>query len=218
MTPQPSAGQAVRYVAGRPTIFADGQNGSIQVTPHDPNEKGRLTYSVAALNQSQTPVNFGVENLTLSADGMPVRIFTVPELERMAKNDAAMAAVALAVVGGVAAAAAASGPTSTSTYTTPRGTYTYQHTNHLAQSLAVASVTAGTTASIASVGATLDATLAQMGAQNLQTTTIDPGESYGGMVVGDRVTIPDDGPLNTSLRINFAGEDYVVNFAISTQQ
>lgn len=215
MTPHPQDGQSVRYVQGRPTIFAEGRNGAIQVTPMDPNEKGRLIYSVAALNRSQEAVNFGAENIDLAANGVDVRVFTVPELERMAKNDATKAMIAMALVGGVAAAAAASGPTSTSTTTTPWGTYHTTTTNHAVQAASAAAVTASTAASMNAVSQSLDATLDHLGSQVLQTTTIDPEMSYGGQVIGDRVELPANVETLTTIKVSFAGEDYVVNFGIT---
>lgn len=216
ITPHATSGQTVRYFQGQPTIVTNGEHGSLQVALLPPNEKGRLLYSVAAYNDSDEPATLGVENMTLTAAGESVRIFTVPELERMAKNDATTAAVLVALAGGVAAAAAAQSPTSTSTLYTPRGVYRTETTNRALQSLAVTASAAQTSTSIANIGSALDATLANLGQNVLQTTTIDPNSSFGGQVVGDRVSIPGDGVLETTLRVTFAGEEYEVNFGIST--
>lgn len=218
ITPHAGTGQTVRYLQGQPTIVADGARSSIQVALLPPNEKSRLLYSVAAYNRGEEPVTFGVENIALEADGVPVRIFTVPELERMAKNDAATAAVLIALAGGVSAAAAAQSPTSTSTLYTPSGIYRSETTNRALQSLATSASVAQTSNSLNNVSSALDATLANLGQNMLQTTTVDPDSSFGGQVVGDRVKVPGEGELSTTLRINFAGDEYVVNFGISTVQ
>jgi hypothetical protein len=68
------------------------------------------------------------------------------------------------------------------------------------------------------VAAGLDATLQNLGANVLQTTTIDPGASFGGQVIGDRVAVPSDGELDTSLLIQFAGDSYRVRFGIGKTQ
>jgi hypothetical protein len=218
ITPMPGDGQTVRYVSGRPTIYAEGAHSAVQVTALDPNEKGRLVYSVAVQNRSEESDNIGVEDVSLTAAGAPVRVFTVPELERMAKNDATTAAVLIALAGGVSAAAAAQSPTSTSTTTTPYGTYRTETTNRALQSLQVAAVSAGTAASLRDVSSGLDATLNDLGANVLQTTTVDPGDSFGGQIIGDRVEIPKGAPLNTELTIRFAGDEYRVSFGIAIQQ
>lgn len=218
MTPHPGAAQSVRYFQGQPTIYAQGEHGAVQVTPYAPNENGRLTYSVAAFNNTAAPVNFGAEDMSLMADGAPVRIFTYPELERMAKNDATTLLVLTAIAGGASAAAAASGPTSRSTTYTPYGTYQTVTTNYAAQAVASSVAAAATSAQMRDISNQLDATLGALGQNILQTTTIDPKSTFGGQIVGDRVVIPEEGELSTSLTIRFAGEEYVVNFGISRQQ
>lgn len=218
MTPHPTAGQSVRYVQGRATIFAEGTNGAVQVTALGPNEKGRLIYSVAAQNRSAEPHNFGSENVTLSANGAPVRVFSYNDLERMAKNEATTLLVLTALAGGAAAAAAYSGPTSTSTTYTPYGTYRTETTNRAAQAVAASAATASSAIQMRQISDNLDDTLANLGMNVLQTTTIDPEDDFGGQVIADRVSIPKAGELGTSLTVTFAGEDYVVNFGISQQK
>lgn len=218
MTPYPTEGQTVRYLQGQPTIYAEGQNSSIQVTPLAPNEKSRLLFSVAVLNRSDVQQNFGVENIDLEADGAEVRVFTVPELERMAKNDATISMVAIALAGGASAYAASAGPTSTTTVVGPSGVYRAETTNRALQSLATTAAAANTAQNMNIVAASLDATLQNLGANVLQTTTIDSGSSFGGQVVGDRVSVPSEGELDTSLLIQFAGDSYRVRFGIGKTQ
>lgn len=218
MTPHPTGSQSVRYVQGQATIFADGEHSAVQVTALGPNGKGRLIYSVAAMNRSQGPANFGAENVSLSASGSAVRVFTYAELERMAKNDATMALVLTALAGAGSAYVAASGPTSQSTTYTPFGTYQTSTTNHALQSLAVSAAAATTASQMNSISNNLDDTLMALGSNVLQTTTIDHLATYGGQIVSDRVDIPAEGELSTALTVRFAGETYVVNFGISKQK
>lgn len=217
-TPMPTAGQTVRYVQGRATTFSEGQNGAVQVTPFGPNEKGRLVFAVAAYNDGDAPVNFGSEDISLSAEGLPVRIFTHAELERMAKNDATTALVVAAIAGGVAAAAASSGPTYRSTTYTPYGTYSTVATNTAAQAIASSVAVATTAATLNNIGSNLDNTLINLSETVLQTTTIDSDHSFGGQVIGDRVKIEPGNPLSTLLTVRFNGEVYDFAFDISAQQ
>lgn len=217
-TPVPTAGQTVRYVQGRATTFAQGQNGAVQVTPFGPNDKGRLVFAVAAYNDGSAPVNFGAEDMLLTAEGAPVRIFTHAELERMAKNDATAALVVAALAGGVAAAAAASGPTYRSTTYTPYGTYSTVATNTAAQAVASSVALATTAATMNNIGSNLDNTLINLSETVLQTTTIDPDHSFGGQVISDRVKIEADNPLSTLLTVRFNGEVFDFAFDISAQQ
>lgn len=214
-TPRPGPGQSVRYVQGVASTLAEGRNLSVQVTPHGLGDKDRLVYSVAVYNRGEEPFNFGVENVSVQAAGAPVRVFTYAELERMAKNDATTALVLTALAGGVAAAAAASGPTYRSTTTTPYGTYTTTATNYAAQAVAASVASASTAAQMNNISANLDNTLISLGGSVLQTTTIDPDNSYGGQVIADRVTVPDAGVLPTNFLVEVNGERFDFAFDIS---
>jgi hypothetical protein len=209
----PREGQTVRYVQGIASVIDDGERASVQVTPLGINDKGRLVFAVAVYNSGDSPFNFGVENIDITANNLPVRVFTYAELERMAKNDATTAMVLTALAGGVAAAAAYSGPTSRSTTTTPWGSYQTTTTNYALQGVAASAATASSAAQIGGIAANLDNTLAELGGSILQTTTIDPDDSYAGQVVGDRVEVPDTG-LPTTFIVEIEGErfDFLFNF------
>lgn len=218
VTPVTGSNQSIRYIQGQPTTFAEGRNGSIQVTPLGVNEKGRLAFGVAAFNASHHAANFGVENMSARAGEATLRIFTHAELERMAKNDATIAAVATALAGAASAYAATQGPTYTSTYSTPRGIYHYSATNHAAQAALVGAATAGTAITLKQINDNLDGTLTALQSQILQTTTIDPNTSFGGQVVTDRVAIPAEGSLNALLSVNWNDEVYEFRWDVSKVQ
>lgn len=216
--PVAAEGQTIRYVSGQATTFAEGRNGSVQVTPLGVNEKGRLVFGVAAFNNGKESATLGVENMTATAGGAPLRIFTHAELERMAKNDATIAMVAMAVAGAASAYAATQGPTYTSTMTTPRGVYTYQATDHLAQAAVAGAAVAGTALTMKQINDNLDGTLAALQGQILQTTTIDPETSFGGQVVTDRVAIPSEGALDALLTVSFNSDVYQFRWDVSKAQ
>lgn len=216
--PVPGEGQSIRYLRGQATTFAQGQNGSIQVTPMGVNDKGRLVFGVAAFNGAEEATNFGVENMTAQAGGEPLRIFTAQELERMARNDAMIAAVIVAAAGAASAYAATSGPTYSSTMTTPRGVYTYQATDKAAQAIAAAAATATTAITLREINDNLDDTLISLQNNVLQTTTIDPATSFGGQVITDRVAIPSEGSLDALLRIEWNADVYEFRWDVSKAQ
>jgi hypothetical protein len=217
---KPVAGdsQSIRYVQGQATTFAEGRNGSVQVTPLGVNEKGRLVFGVAAFNNAKEPTNFGVENMIAAAGGEPLRIFTHAELERMAKNDATIALVAAALAGAATAYAASQGPTYTSTYSTPRGVYRYQATDHVAQAALAGAAVAGTALTMKEINDNLDGTLMALQGQVLQTTTIDPESSFGGQVITDRVAIPSEGSLDALLTVTWNEDVYQFRWDVSKVQ
>ena len=218
VAPRASADQEIRYLQGQATTYSDMDHGAVQVTPLGVNEQGRLVFGVAAFNETDKASNFGIENIVAGANGAPLRIFTHAEMERQAKN-AATAALVLAVVAGAASAyAAQQNATSTSTYSTPRGTYTYRHYNPLAAQVGVSLAAAGTAATTAGIASTLDATLEGLSATVLQTTTVDPDEAFGGQVTTDRVAVPSAGSLDAMLSVSWNGDMHVFHWDVSKVQ
>lgn len=216
--PVAAEGQTIRYVSGQATTFAEGRNGSVQVTPLGVNEKGRLVFGVAAFNNGTEATTLGVENMSATAAGAPLRIFTHAELERMAKNDATIAMVATALAGAASAYAATQGPTYTSTYSTPRGVYRYQATDHVAQAALAGTAVAGTALTMKQINDNLDGTLQALQGQVLQTTTVDPETSFGGQVITDRVAIPAEGALDALLTVSFNNDVYQFRWDVSKVQ
>lgn len=217
-TPVPLQGQTVRYLQGQPTTLSEGRTSSLQVTPLGYNDAGRLSYAIAVFNNSSVLSNFGVENISASAHGSPVRIFTYSELERQAKNQATWAAVAVALSGASAAYAASTGPTSTSTTYTPYGTYRTETTNRALQSAMVGAAAAGTAVSMREIGQNLDNTLISLQNNVLQTTTVDPWTSYGGKIITDRVRQPTTTAVESGIIVNWNGETHEFKWNITKDQ
>jgi hypothetical protein len=218
VTPQAGPNQEIRYLQGQATTYSDLQNGAVQITPLGVNQQGRLVFGVAAFNETDQASNFGIENVSAAANGEPLRIFTHAEMERQAKNAATAALIVAAVAGAASAYAAQQNATTTSTYTTPRGVYTYRHYNPLAAQLGVSVAAAGTAATTVGIAKTLDATLEGLSATVLQTTTIDPDEAFGGQVTTDRVSVPSNGSLAAMLSVTWNGETHLFNWNVTKAQ
>ncbi len=191
VVPVQSPPATVRYDNGSPTTDLEQRNGAVQVTPLQFNEDGRLVFAVAAFNYSGQSVNFGIENIEArTSQNKNLRIYSVDDLAREARNKAIAADVALVILGAVAAAAseAAAHQSYRSTYYTPHGVYRYKATFYNPGQAAegIAASSAATSAGIYAVHRTLNETIARIGESMLQTTTVDPGESVGGRVVVKR--------------------------------
>lgn len=218
VTPLASSGVELRFNKGTATAFAARETSAVQVTPLGVNSRGRLEFAVAAFNDGTSPINFGVENVSVTVDDVQTRLFTHLELSSEARRDATTAAIIIAVAGGVSAYAAQQNAYSTGTGSvTSRfgtSTYTYRQYNPTAAAIGSASATAGTAIGLQNVSNALDATLTQLGDSILQTTTIDPDDAYGGRIVTDRVH--PENPLAVLLRVTL-GED-VFDFPFSVMQ
>lgn len=218
VAPRASADQEIRYLNGQATTYSDMGNGAVQVTPLGVNEQGRLVFGVAAFNETDKPSNFGIENVVAGADGVPLRVFTHAEMERQAKNAATAAMVAAVLVGAASAYAAQQNATTTSTYYTPRGTYSYRHYNPVAAQIGTSVAAVSTAATTAGIASTLDATLQGLSATVLQTTTIDPDEAFGGQVTTDRVKVPAEGSLDAMLSVSWNGDMHVFHWDVTKTQ
>ncbi len=126
------------------------------------------------------------------------------------------ASIAVAVAGGVAAGAAASQrDTYQGTMVTTHGTYqSYWSGPSSAGQIQAAALAAGTGYGFVSINNQLDNTLQALGEEVIQLTTVDPGRSYAGRVVIDKIR-PKTLPAQVSLSITWNGETYPFTFQIA---
>jgi hypothetical protein len=178
-----------------------------------------LVFGVAVFNKGKAANNFGVENLALAnADNVPIKIFTASELIHKEKVKAAWQAVAVALGGAAAAYSANANAYSTTNgyVSTPYGTATYySRTYNPAVAYAgTAAATAATGYGLISVKNSLDRAISDLRGHILQTTTIDPGGSYGGEVVADGLPkgrLPQD----VILSVHWNGEEYPFRYTVA---
>ena len=192
VTPLPSETAQIRYVQGVPSVTVSDEAGGVMVTP-GMRQNGRQTFRVAIANDSKETFNFGVENITATIGGVAVPVLTRQRLEDMAKSRAAWSMVGMAMLGGLAAAAAASNNTRTynSTTVTPYGVYRTQARIYDPTSAAVGTAAAagGTALAINAIDNRLQATIENLREDIVQTTTVDPDTSYGGVIVLDKIKL-----------------------------
>lgn len=192
ITPVTSETAKIRYVQGVPSVTVDDETGGVMVTP-GPRQNGRQTFRIAIANDGTEPINFGVENIRATVGGVAVPVLTRQRLEEMAKSRAAWSMVGMAMLGGLAAAAAASNSTRTynSTTVTPYGVYRSQTRIYDPSSAALgtAASAAGTGVAIAAIDNRLQTTIENLREDIVQTTTVDSGTSYGGVIVLDKIKL-----------------------------
>jgi len=210
-------GVNVRYTQGVATYDLRREHGAVQITPLGL-DHGRLTFGVAVLNLGQQADHFGVEDIAATINGQTTAVLTRDRLDRMARNRALWTQIAVAVVAGAAAGMAAS---STDTYSattyTPRGTYRTVMTGpSAAGQVAAAASVAGGAYTIANIQGQLDATRAALADEIVQTTTIDPEDSYAGRFVVEKLRGSANRlPQDVSLVLTFNGEPYSFTFRVT---
>lgn len=207
--------ETLRYDRGVPTLDLQMQQGSLQIRPL-PMDHGSLAFSVAVFNAGNAPANFGIENFAVQAGDKSLAVFSVDQLISKAKNRARWKQIGVGILGGLAASAAAS---QRNTYYgslhTPHGSYfsTYSAPSAVGQLQATA-IAAGTGYSIALIQSNLDRTREALGENVVQTTTLDPGQSYAGKVVLQKVTSTKR-PERISIVVNWNGEEYPFAFQLA---
>ena len=200
--------ETVRFDRGSPTVTLKMQRGAIQLRPR-PMDHGSVAFDIAVYNNGDAPANFDTVDIEARAGAAVLRPFTLDELEKKAKTRAAWTQVGIALLAGASAAAAASQrDTYRSTLYTPHGVYRgYYRVPSAAGQVAAAGAIAGGTVASLSVEEQLQRTLDQMQDNVVQITTIDPGDSYAGMVVlqkAGRATLPQ----RVDITLNWNGEVY----------
>jgi hypothetical protein len=209
------AEESIRYNHGIPTIDQFSTGGSVQVRPA-PLDHGSLAFNIAVYNTGTQSINIDVANFTLMAGEVTVTAQTADRLQQKAQSRAAWAQFAVAMAGGLSAVAAASQrDTYRSTFVTPRGTYRsyYSAPSAYGQLQATAAI-AGAGLGVAAIQTQLDKTLDELGSQIVQITTVDPGESYAGTIVFEKVKITKL-PQQVTMIVDWAGQKYPFTFQLA---
>ena len=207
--------EGARYVKGVPTLDLQQQRGAIQLRFLGWDHSNAV-FAIGFFNGGQEPVNIGIENLHASADGKSIRIYSVDELTRQAKNRATWRKIGLAFLGGLGAAAAASQRSSYSgTIISPYGgMYSYSGSYpSLYGQLQANRISANTATSMAAIQYQLDATISAIGDRILQTTTVDPGTTFGGLIVVQKLDYGKT-PLEFRLEADWNGERYPFGYVL----
>ncbi|WP_157215758.1 hypothetical protein [Flavisphingomonas formosensis] len=183
--------ETARYDRGVPTVMLEKPNGAVSITPL-PMDHGSISFMVVVYNDSDRVADFDSANIRATVGGQMLAAFTEDELERAAKKRATWSAIGVALLTGAAAAAASTAHTTDHYYgrmRTPNGTYSW-HTAYRDNSIGIAGATVATAAGVAGVMSIQDRlgrTLAMLGNEAVQRTTVDPDSSYGGRVVMQKI-------------------------------
>lgn len=186
--------QMSRMTSGVEAIDSAQQNSNVRVFEDEGKVKKRGRFAVSVFNASNVPINFGTENISIVfGDGEPVPVVTYERLLKEEKNRQMWAAIAvgLSAAGNSLAASQAGYSSGTATYSgTTYGSYgsynsfgsvSYSGYNGSAAYAAQANANMQNQALFDRLAASNAANLQAL-KDNLRTTTVDPGNGFGGMV------------------------------------
>lgn len=195
--------ETARYDHGRATVNLELPGGAVEIRPVSIG-KGEIALGIAVFNTSGRPANFGIENVDVLMNGVPAYLPTHDQLMADTRDKARDRKIAAALVTGVVAGAAS---TMSNSYTyrqrvyTPHGVYgrTIRWQDDTPGIVGATAAVAGGALAIRGIDRKLDYTLDRIDGSVLETTTVDPGASFGGVAV-----VPFDRkmPLPVDMRVN----------------
>src|ERR1044071_1335206 len=214
LTPAPTGAQTVIYIQGAPTIVSPRK--SIVSVMVYPEANGHVVFSIGGRNQSTGNINFGTENVSADANGKPLRVFTYEELAKRINSRAAWQRFAGAAGAGLRAGSAVQ-PAQTNITGGFNGGYGYNNQPYYGryygqattvdpakQAIAQSAISSDARADAANINAQQNQSLSAL-QMILRTTTVQPGQMYGGKVEIARPPVPSI----MNVRVNFAGEAHV---------
>jgi hypothetical protein len=216
--PERIGAETARFYRGNAAVILETPSGSIEIRPM-PVENGRIQFAIAVYNKSGRPANVGTENVSATLNGLPVPVPSYEQLADQAQQKARNAKIGAALFTGVLAGVASTASNHGTAYRHvggPRGGYTqaiHWHDDTPGIVGATAAVAGGAMV-IHGIDKKLDYTLDQLGGQVLKTTTVDPGSTFGGMVVvptGKHIAYP----AQIRLTISFNGVSYPFAFRLT---
>ena len=211
---KPSPEQSTRMDQGRETIISKQANSVIFLSELPGVTKPYAKFQVMVLNTGTQPLNFGPENgrLVYRPDGSFItlrRYEQVAAAEKRTAKKRRTAAILLSSLGAAFSGAAAGNYSGSGTFTTGRqmGTFTYSGRDPVAEQLAL-NRSAGQTQELVVEFDARQAAKMRASQGMVQTTTIDPGQAYGGlmMVSGPKEREKEKAPYPVSIEIRFGSD------------
>ena len=212
--------ETARFDRGVATVSLKTSAGAVEVRPLPLRDDRTLAFSVAVYNRSGRAANFGTENVTASFDNIPVHVLSHDQLANAATRKARDRQIGALALAGVLAGVASTASTTHYGYgvvRTPHAIYARPiawQDNSIGTVGAVAAVGAGAMAA-RSIDQKLDYTLDRIDGETLQTTTVYPDASLGGVVT---LALYDDlrkRPGTVHLTVSWNGERYPFAFRLA---
>lgn len=192
MVPTAEHNVGVRFSRGNAAMVSNGPAGSVMLLPVRYNSTSKMFFAVAAFNTSGQPINFGTENVRIQLDdGSQIRVQDFNHLRHqervIAQKDLNAAWINAGVEGYLAYLNTAGLPDHSRrqiAYRTMAGSYAFDS---------------------ATIDSRLRRAMATWGRSVLQTSTIDPGATFGGYIFADQLQVPEGTSRQIVVDVSFAG-------------
>lgn len=205
----------VRYLAGDTVLVLSKPEGtvSLQVAGFD---HGRMSFVVTVLNQGRRQADIYPENIRVLVADRPVALVARENLMQMERDRADRQKIATAFAGAVGAGLAnARTDTYRSTLITPYGTYRYAASVPSVSGQIQAREIANDAAyRVTEIDRQLSETIQALGGQLFKHAAPDPGESYSGRVVLEKVKLLSKRETPISITVTWSGQEYPFAFRV----
>lgn len=221
--------QHSRMDAGVEAVDSNLEHGSVRILENEEKIGKRGQFSVLVFNASQSPANFGSENVSISVKGGDVaQVIPYERLLKEEKNRQMWAAIATglsaasnnmaASQAGYSSGFASYSGSSYGRYGTVNsfGTATYSGYNGAAAYAAQSDANAQNQQMFDRLATSNAAGMEALRA-NLRTTTVDPGASYGGLITFElpKSARSSKKPVELIITVEFSGDQHVFSGAIA---
>lgn len=188
LQPVQSEGVLGRYVGGSVALTSRKAGGVVQVMPIGLDHDG-LTFIVTVFNDGHRPSEINTQAIGVKVAEQPIRVFMREEVMAKERDRAERRQMLAGFTGAVLSAAlAAQRDTYRSTVVTPRGTYRSTITApSVSGQIGAQRATERAADRYVEIDQQLSLTLAALAQELFKRTTLDPGESYAGRLVTERV-------------------------------
>jgi hypothetical protein len=212
-----SAQLMVRYNQGLPTYISVQPSSVVQIGMAPPKGGKQQDIAVIVLNRGGQAASIGYENISLrNSAGASVNFLDYAELQHKARVKAGWKMFGAALVAGLsyyAAAESGYGHYNGYSYTSTRyggfaTSFSGSYYSPVAAQIGYARADVPTGAMLTSISGQLDQTMAKLDGTVLRTTTVDPGGSFGGVVVFE---LPKDTNINDlTATVTYNGDTHVI--------
>jgi hypothetical protein len=192
---------AVRFSHGSALVMSDGLYGTVWLRPVRYFSGDKIFFQVIAFNHTKDPVNFGTEDIEMrTGSGEPLPVYDFDALQHSARKKAQDELVGATVVEGLNA-------------------WHAERVSRRNPEVGVRIMRSGANdyfATVDAVNASLEDALITYSLVTLQTTTVDPYTSFGGVVFSPNIGVS-DGIREIVTNVRFAGEDHLFRLRIAPE-